>query len=108
MLLSNNRRQIEPSAQEDGIHNYYEKLVIEQIIRSDDRAKSDPDFLSDVACLALNKLPPRYVRHDVDMTFYLTPDEMENMIDRVAIAVNEAVAYIDEKAREIGLEPIEN
>ena len=97
MLLGSGRRRGEPFSHQDTIHNYYEKLVIEQAIRSDDRAAQDSDFLSDVACLALNRLPPRYVRHDVDMTFFLTPDELDNMTDRVAEAVNEAIAYIQEK-----------
>ena len=32
-------------------------------------------MLADVACVALNRLPARYVRHDVDMVFYLTEQE---------------------------------
>ena len=100
MLLGSGRRRREPLSEQDTIHNYYEKLVIEQAIRSDDRAASDSDFLADVACLALNRLPPRYVRYDVDLTFFLTPDELENMGDRVAQAVNAAIRYIDEKARD--------
>jgi hypothetical protein len=27
----------------------------------------NPELLSDVACVALNRLPPRYIRHIVDM-----------------------------------------
>jgi len=97
MLLSSGRRRFEPISEQDSIHNYYEKLVIEQAVRSDERAEQDSDFLSDVACLALNRLPPRYVRHDVDMTFYLTPDEIDAINDRVALAVNEAITYLDSK-----------
>ncbi len=100
MLLSTGRRRSEPLSQQDTIHNYYERLVLEQAVRSNDRAASDSDFLSDVACLALNRLPPRYVRYDVDMTFYLTPDELENMVDLVAKAVAEAVTYMEAKNTE--------
>lgn len=97
MLLGSGRRRVEPLSNLDSIHNYYEKLVIEQATRCDDRAARDSDFLSDVACLALNRLPPRYVRYDVDMTFFLTADELDNMMERVANAVNEAISYIDAK-----------
>jgi len=62
----------------DQVHNYYERLVFEEVVRrSQDPAHADytADMLADVACLALNRLPARYVRHDVDMMFYLTEPE---------------------------------
>jgi len=58
------------------VHNYYERLVFEEVAR---RSQAFTDFtsdmLADVACVALNRLPARYVRHDVDMMFYLTEHE---------------------------------
>ncbi len=58
------------------VHNYYERLVFEEVAR---RAEEHPgfsnDMLGDVACVALNRLPARYVRHDVDLMFYLTEQE---------------------------------
>lgn len=81
----------------DSIHNYYEQLVIDQLLRSNDRVLNDPDFLADVTCVALNRLPPRYIRHDVDMTFFLSPKEMEEMTDKVVHAVNEAIGYVEER-----------
>jgi competence protein ComFB len=97
MLLNVGRRRYQPSSERDSIHNYYEHMVIEQLQRSNSRANSDPDFLADAACVALNRLPARYVRHDVDMTFFLSPDEMENMINLVVKAVNEAVDYVESR-----------
>lgn len=47
------------------------------------------DLLCDVACVALNRLPPRYIRHIVDFSFYLT--EQERM--QIDQAVVDAVAY---------------
>ena len=58
------------------VHNYYERLIFEEVAR---RAEDHPEFtldmLGDVACVALNRLPARYVRHDVDLMFYLTEHE---------------------------------
>ena len=58
------------------VHNYYERLVFESVAqRADSRPNFTADMLADVACVALNRLPARYVRHDVDMMFYLTEPE---------------------------------
>ncbi|WP_370978780.1 late competence development ComFB family protein [Agaribacterium sp. ZY112] len=94
MLLGIGRPRYDAVSHRDSVHNYYEQMVIDQALRASDRANQDSDFLADVACVALNRLPPRYVRHDVDMTFFLTPDEIESMVDRVAHAVNDAIDYV--------------
>jgi hypothetical protein len=58
------------------VHNYYERFVFEEVARrAEDNPAFTPDMLGDVACVALNRLPARYVRHDVDMMFYLTEHE---------------------------------
>lgn len=58
------------------VHNYYERLVFEEVLRRSARwPDMTPDMLADVACVALNRLPARYVRHDVDLMFYLTEHE---------------------------------
>lgn len=73
------------------IHNYYERLVIDEVMNSvaKERGITEQDTLEDLVCLALNQLPARYVRHDVDMAFYLTLQEREAMEQ----AVRHAVAY---------------
>lgn len=81
----------------ESIHNYYEALVIEHIM--DTLAKepeSDEDLLQDVACLALNQLPARYVRHDVDMAFFLTTREREKMQAKITEAVLDATRRVRE------------
>lgn len=97
MLLSVGRGRYRAENSADSVHNYYEQLVFEQILRSNDRANEDGEFLADVACVALNRLPPRYVRHDVDMTFFMTPDDLEDMADKVVKAVNEAIEYVESR-----------
>ncbi len=47
------------------------------------------DLLCDVACVALNRLPPRYIRHEVDFSFYMTATERQE----IDAAINEAVTF---------------
>lgn len=83
----------------DSIHNFYERLVIDAVHNHSDRAKRDPDFLADVACVALNHLPPKYIRYDVDMTFFMSPQEQAEIKDKVVAAVKLAIDYVGERAR---------
>jgi hypothetical protein len=80
----------------DSIHNYYERLVFDEVLRiSSERAKSiDPRLLADIACVALNRLPARYIRHDVDYSFYLTAEERDDQKRRIADAVSQAFSYV--------------
>lgn len=82
------------------VHNYYERLVFEEVSR---RAGDFPEFtgdmLADVACVALNRLPSRYVRHDVDMMFYLTEQERHAIELSLAEALEQAFLFVQERAR---------
>ena len=97
MLLSIGRHRYTPETTRDSVHNYFEQMVFDQLLRSNERAQADQEFMADVACVALNRLPPRYVRHDVDMTFFLSPDDLDDMIGKVVIAVNEAIDYVESR-----------
>lgn len=78
------------SADFESIHNHYERIIFEAVSTGASRYPNvQRELLADVACVALNRLPPRYVRHDVDLVFYLT--ESERAHNEVAIA--EAVKY---------------
>ncbi len=94
MLLNVGRRRYELPAGVDSIHNYYEHLVLEKIAEVSERASQDMDYLADIACVALNRLPPRYIRHDVDMTFFMSPIELEEVQHKVSSAVDDAIAYV--------------
>jgi hypothetical protein len=85
-------------ADADSIHNYYERMVLEEIRRALPE-RDDPDQLADIACVALNHLPPRYIRYEVDMVFYLSPRERMEMEDKVAKAVADAIVFVDERTR---------
>ena len=60
------------------LKNYYEHLVIDAVIQA---APTYPllteDQHPDVACVALNRLPPRYIRHQVDLAFHMTEKERQ-------------------------------
>lgn len=80
----------------DNILNYYEKLVFDEILRYQERegVSHEEHVLEDVACVALNDLPARYVRHSVDIMFYLTGTERETMAEMVTQAVKEAFVLV--------------
>ena len=80
----------------DNIHNYFEKLVFDEIQNKllKNEINNTEDYLGDIACVALNQLPARYVRHDVDMVFYMTAEERENNIVQVKSAVIMAIDYV--------------
>lgn len=84
----------------DQVHNYYERLVFEEVAR---RASTEAhhgftsDMLADVACLCLNRLPARYVRHDVDLMFYLTEQERQAMEQALDDVLKFSFAFVRER-----------
>ncbi|BFM12077.1 hypothetical protein R50072_22300 [Simiduia litorea] len=100
MLLHAGRRRHQLQSGTDSIHNFYEAQVMEEIFSRSERAQDDADFLADVACVALNHLPPRYIRHDVDMSFFLSPQEQEEMQKKVRKAVKDAIKYMKSREQE--------
>jgi hypothetical protein len=80
----------------DNIHNYYEHLVLQRLndMVQADFINTDQNFLEDVACVALNQLPARYVRYDIDMVYYMTIKEREQIEYEVHKAVTAAVDYV--------------
>lgn len=85
----------------DSVKNYYQSLVVQQIIKSygDSEMASTEGALEDIACLALNQLPPRYVRHSIDTAFYLSIEEQQEMVRAVELAVERAVEYVSDNPR---------
>lgn len=81
----------------ESVSNYYETLVAFELrdqLRESEYAK-DTDYIEDVACVALNKLPARYVRHHVDLAYYLTDEEKLKMDSAVRMAVSEAISFVN-------------
>lgn len=75
----------------DTIHNYFEQLVFDHVHKHPELRDKAPDYVADIACMALNALAPRYIRHNVDMASYLSDTEYEQMTKQVADAVEQAL-----------------
>jgi hypothetical protein len=52
------------------------------------------DLMADVACVALNRLQPRYIRHTVDLAFYQSERERLEGEKAVADAVDYAFGFV--------------
>jgi len=53
-----------------------------------------PELLADVACVALNRLPSRYIRHEVDFVFYLSDRERVDSERHLLDAVDYAFGFV--------------
>lgn len=78
----------------DDIHNYYEKLVAHYFALGKFDEKFDDDFLADLTCVVLNQLPTRYIRHEVDMAFYLPASERFDMEEKVKEAISKSLEFM--------------
>ena len=83
----------------NSIHNYYEVLVIEALRNRLGDRFGRHEYIADIACVALNHLPPRYIRHKLDMAFYLSPDESEEIASKVEKAVSTAIDFVEQSGR---------
>ncbi len=86
----------------EAVHNFYERLVEEYlstIIEDPDNTLSEEEY-EDIACISLNALPPRYVKYDVDVLFYVSEAEQREMRDKVIRAIKEAIEYVKLHPRE--------
>jgi hypothetical protein len=83
------------------INNYYEQVVAQEIHRqlADQPKEPSLDFMADVACVALNRLPPKYYRYEVDMAFYMSPNELNEVKAKVEDSVKEAIAFVIQHSR---------
>ncbi len=77
------------------LHNYHEQQVVNVVM---DLAGNYPllkqDHLPDVACVALNRLPPRYIRHQVDLAFHMTDKERQDSEQLIQDTVKFAFEFV--------------
>lgn len=84
------------SADFESIFNHHERAVFEAVKLNAPRFAhlATPELLADIACVALNRLPPRYIRHEVDFAFYLTDKERGENERAIAEAVAFAFEFV--------------
>lgn len=83
------------------VHNYNESAVFEAVALLAPRypgVAHDPELLADVACVALNRLPPRYIRHRADFVFYMTDRERTENERELSAAVEQAFGFVQARA----------
>ena len=85
-------------ARKESIHNYYEDLVRNAITGRGVNDEFDSDTLQDILCTALNRLPPKYIRSDVNLLFFLSDEERVRMAQRVSDALDFALAQVAKRA----------
>ena len=79
------------------VRNHNERAVCDAVLASAERypgLSHDTELLADVACVALNRLQPRYIRHEVDFAFYLSDKERQTTEHHVAEAVAHAFGFV--------------
>lgn len=84
----------------DSIHNHHERAVFEEVLaQAKVRPSVEARLLADIACVALNQLPPRYIRHDVDFNFYLSAAERQHNEQQVRDSVAYAFDFVVARTR---------
>ena len=77
------------------VHNYYERLVFEEVARrSQLHTDFSADMLADVACVALNRMTPHYIRHSADLAFFTTEKERQSVRRNIDESVDFAFGYV--------------
>lgn len=79
------------------VRNHNERAVFNTVALNAYRfpgVADSPELLADVACVALNRLPARYIRHEVDYVFYLSDHEREDSERQLVEAVDFAFGFV--------------
>lgn len=89
----------EPETRVDfaSVRNRHERAVHDAVLQLAPRwpgLAHNPELLADVACVALNRLPPRYIRHEVDYVFYLSERERAESESQLLDAVQHAFGFV--------------
>ncbi|MGI0115689.1 late competence development ComFB family protein [Zooshikella sp. RANM57] len=96
--------EVNSMALQEEFHNYYETMVVDYITQEYRNQAEIDEMVVDVACVALNHLPPRYIHHDIDMAYYLSPKERKEMEKKVRDAVEDAIQFVYKRRNKEGEE----
>ena len=79
------------------VHNTHEETVFTAVAAAAARypgIADDPELLADVACVALNRMPPHYIRHSADLAFFTTEKERQAIRRNIDESVDFAYGYV--------------
>ena len=89
----------------DSIRNYYEQAVFRRVTACAGdypQLADDGEMLADVACVALNRLPPKYIRNQVDMNFFMSSGDRAKIEAAVEAAVTFAFRFMASRVTAAG------
>jgi len=79
------------------VYNFHEKAVFEAVATAAPKYPAlagNAELLADVACVALNRMTPRYIRHSVDLAFFSTEKERDDTQRNIDESVEFAFGYV--------------
>ncbi len=79
------------------VYNSHEKAVFEAVAAAAPRypgLADDDGLLADVACVALNRISPHYIRHSADLAFFTTERERQATRRSIDESVDFAFGYV--------------
>jgi len=79
------------------VYNIHEKTIFEAVAAAAPRypvIAGDDGLLADVACVALNRMPPHYIRHSADLAFFITEKERQTTQRNIDESVDFAYGYV--------------
>jgi len=79
------------------VHNTHEKAIFNAVFAAGPRypaVADDVELLADVACVALNRMPPHYIRHSADLAFFSTENERQAVRRKIEESVDFAFGYV--------------
>ena len=79
------------------VYNTHEKAVFEAVTSTANRYPAiaeDAGLLADVACVALNRMTPHYIRHSADLAFFTTEKERQAVRRNIDESVDFAFGYV--------------
>ena len=79
------------------VHNTHEQTIFDAVVAAASRypaVADEVDLLADVACVALNRMPPHYIRHSADLAFFSTDKERQATKRNIEESVDFAFGYV--------------